>query len=110
MSVYRLPAAVTEDNIASFADDVTTVTEQVFRAGGGRVLEAPARVAIAGHPAFTASGTSVTPSGTHVRSRVTLVFHGTTEYFFNCQFTTDQTDEMEQACQKVLDSFEIAPT
>lgn len=89
LTVYRLPAAITENDIASFEEDVRIVTEQVFEAGGGRLLDGPARVTVGGLPAFTASGTGVTPSGTRVRSRVNLVFDGTTEYFFNCQLTSD---------------------
>ena len=110
LTVYRLPAAITEDNIDSFAGEVRTVTEQVFQAGGGRLQDGPARVNIAGLPAFTASGTGVTPSGTHVRSRINLAFDGTTEYFFNCQFTSDHAQEIQQGCSTVLESFQLGDT
>lgn len=110
LTVYRLPAAITEDNIGSFAGEIRTVTEQVFHAGGGRLLEGPTRVNVAGLPAFTASGTGVTPSGTRVRSRIDLAFDGTTEYFFNCQFTFDHAEEIQQGCSTVLESFQLGDT
>ena len=100
LTVYRLPTAITEDNIGSYAGDVRSVTAQIFRAGGGRMIEGPTRVTFAAHPAFTATGTGVTPSGTQVRSWVNLVFDGTMEYFFNCQFTADQTERCSRAAPR----------
>ena len=110
LSVYRLPVAITEDNIASFLGQVRTATQQIFQAGGGQMTEGPTRVTVAGHPAYSASGTAVTPSGTPVRSRVNLVFDGETEYFFNCQFTSDHAEEMLQGCSKALESFQVTDT
>ena len=107
LSVYRLEFAITEDNVDSFEAEVAAATEQIFRQSRGRVTEGPTRVTIADHPGFSAVGTAMTPGGTRVTSRANLIFDGTTEYFLNCQFTSDQAEEMQQGCRKVLDSFRI---
>jgi hypothetical protein len=107
VSVYRLQVAVTEENIESIAPEVAATTDQIFRQTGGRVTAEPTRVTVAGHPGFSASGTAVTPQGTHVHSQVTLVFDQATEYFLNCQFTPDQAEEMQQGCSEVVSSLHL---
>jgi hypothetical protein len=107
ITVYRLSSSVTADNIDSIAPEVAAVTEQIFRQAGGQMTARPTKVTVAGHPGFSAKGTAVTPQGTRVQSRVTLVFDGTTEYFLTCQFTPDAAEEMLKGCNKVLESFEL---
>jgi hypothetical protein len=102
--IYHLSFAVTERNIDRFAAETA---EDVKEGLQGRISEGPTLATVAGRPAFQLELSSEMPGGPPVRSRMIFVFDGTTEYFFNFQFTSQRTEEMNRGCERVVNSFRI---
>ena len=104
LGIYHLSFAVTEHNIDRFAAETAEKASEAFR---GRISEGPTLATVADRPAFQLELSSEIPGGPPIQSRMIFVFDGTTEYFFNFQFTRQRAEEMNQGCERVVDSFRI---
>ena len=61
---------------------------------------------VAGLPALTAEEVAV-PELENATSRLTFIFNGKQEYLINCQSTPDYRDEVDEACDQALETFEL---
>ena len=102
--IYHLSFAVTERNIDRFAAETAEDVKEGFQ---GRISEGPTLATVAGRPAFQLELSSEKPGGPPIQSRMIFVFDGTTEYFFNFQFTRQRAEEMNQGCERVVNIFRI---
>jgi hypothetical protein len=104
LGIYHLSFAVTERNIDRFAAETA---EKVTEAFQGRISEGPTLATVGDRPAFQLELSSEKPGGGPIQSRMIFVFDGATEYFFNFQFTRRRAEEMNQGCERVVNSFRI---
>jgi hypothetical protein len=86
---------VSESNIAEVQADVAGVLQES--------TEGPTRVSVAGLPGLR----FISHPQPGLSRRVTTVFDGATAYVFDCGFTPDRAEEMEQGCDQIEQSFQI---
>jgi hypothetical protein len=98
---------ITESNVDTVSDQFAGELAAIFRLARGRVTKGPTRLTVGGLPALRFEGSTLTPDGVPVRSQVTAVFDGRTQYFMNCQFTDERAEEMKRGCDQVVRSFRI---
>ena len=98
---------VTGDNIDGVAAEIARIVESGFQDADGRMTSGPERVTVGGLPSLRFEGTSVTPAGADVRSRLTLIYDGRNQYAVNCQFTPSGADEILAGCDQILDGFQV---
>jgi hypothetical protein len=99
--------SITEDNIDELEEEIARVVESGFQQADGQLTAGPTRVTVAGLPPIRLEGTSVTPAGDSVRSRLTLIYDGRNQYAVNCQFTPEGAEEMKRGCDQVEESFQV---
>jgi PsbP-like protein len=107
LDVGQVGLAVTENNIDLISAQFAGEIEQLFQQAQGEVTKGPTRLTVGGLPALRFEASALTPDGVRARSRVTVVFNGTTQYFLNCQFTSEQAEEMKRGCDQVVRSFRV---
>jgi hypothetical protein len=98
---------ITESNIDEVSAQFAGEVDQLFRQAQGRLTKGPTRLTVGGLPALRLEGSAVAPGGVRVRSQVTVVFDGRTQYFLSCQFTPEGAEEMQRACNQVVSSFQV---
>jgi hypothetical protein len=99
---------ITEANIDENKDFIVSGVEAAVGFGGGELSE-PTRVSLGGLPGYRYEVSNVTDTaGGKVDSRVTDVFQGSRRYTVVCAHTPDRVEEIEQACDQVLDGFRVS--
>ncbi|HZD79811.1 MAG TPA: PsbP-related protein [Actinomycetota bacterium] len=103
---YRINASVTQGNIQQQMQGIASQLTGLFQQAGGSLKSGPTVETVAGLPALSFVGTA-TPNGTQVTNHVVLIFHQSTEYLVDCQYTSSNSSQMEQGCSTILDSFQV---
>jgi hypothetical protein len=96
---YDLRIEVTKENLA----DVKPEVDQVVSQAAGQELSGT-ETEVGGLPGFEYVFDLKDPP--NARTRFLVLFHGATEYALNCQSTPHQRDEVDAACQLVMDTLE----
>lgn len=97
---FELTVEIDEDNLDLAKEEVDRLFENVQ----GPTPEAE-ETSVAGLPALVYDGVDV-PSR-DATSRLVFIFDGDREYLINCQSTEDATDEIAEACDQALETFEV---
>lgn len=96
---YDLRIEVTQENLADVKPEVDRVVSQA----AGQELSGE-EIEIGGLPGYEyVFGLEDPPEA---RTRFLVLFHGATEYALNCQSTPPQRDEVDAACQLVMETLE----
>ena len=98
VQAYRLPLAVTAQNIDYAAHQLESVMQQA----GLAVQGAPEKITMAGLPALRFRLTETGGASPRV-----FAFNGTTEYAVSCQYTAATAAEVTRACDQVVGSFHV---
>ena len=96
---YDLRIEVTTENLA----DVKPEVDQVVSQAAGQELSGK-EIEVGGLPGYEYIFDLENPL--EARTRFLVLFHGATEYALNCQSTPQQRDEVDAACQLVMDTLE----
>jgi hypothetical protein len=98
---------VTKANIDQMMPDLRPAIDGLMLRSGGVLEGDPTRVAYGGLPGlrFESSSTGLNPP---VHMQGTWLFDGTIAYTFACQFVPSAAEEVGQACDLVLESFQIS--
>ena len=96
---YELRIEVTQENLAEVKSEVDRVVSQA----AGQELSGK-EIEVGGLPGYEYLFDLEDPP--EARTRFLVLFHGATEYAINCQSTPQQRDEVDAACQLVLDTLE----
>jgi PsbP-like protein len=107
VNVTRAGLSITERNIDEVSAQFAGEVDQLFRRAEGRLTKGPTRLTVGGLPALRFEGSGVTPEGDRIRSQVTVVFGGRTQYFLSCEFTPEGAEEMKRGCDQVVESFQV---
>ena len=105
VSQYTVNVPITESNIEQHATELTTQIQQLFTQAGGSMQAGPTKLTMGGFPALGYTGTAVNPSAVSVKTRLTLAFNGTTEYFVNCQSSGDNSSALDTGCDQIVSTF-----
>ena len=106
LSAYQLTLEVNEGNIDEVKSEIDQVIKSLVAQAGATITSGPEQTTIAGFPAYKYEWDGVKVSSGERSSEVYLVFNQKTEYFFNCQFSDEQEQEVLAGCHMVLDTFE----
>jgi hypothetical protein len=84
---------------------------RVVRSDGSRPLDGtiqagPEEITMAGKPGLRYKATG-TVDGTPIESTIVVAFDGTIEYFFNCQYTQENSAEITQGCDQIMRTFKL---
>ena len=104
---YEVNIEVGDENISELEQEIGQTIEDLTQQAGGSVDEGPSEVTMGGLPGFRFELSGVEAEGGTVDSSIVLAFDGTTEYFLNCQFTDEHSDEIDEGCTQIIDSFEV---
>jgi hypothetical protein len=104
---YSINIPITAGNIDQHSEELTNQIEGLFTQAGGSIQQGPTKLTMAGFPALGYSGTVVNPQAVSVRNRILLAFNDTTEYFVNCQSTTESADVVDAGCEQVITTFAL---
>jgi hypothetical protein len=96
---YDLRIEVTQENLA----DVKPEVDQVVSQAAGQEVSGK-EIEVGGLPGYEYLFDLEKPL--EARTRFLVLFHGATEYALNCQSTPQQRDEVDAACQLVMDTIE----
>lgn len=97
---YRLNIAVTAQNIGAYASSMAGLLQRA----GATVHGSPQEITMGGLPALQFHATGVT-GRSPFQSMIVFAFHGTTEYFVNCQYAPALATGAQQACHQVVSTF-----
>lgn len=107
LTEYEVNIEVGEENISDLEREIGQTIEELTQQAGGSVDDGPSEVTMGGLPGFRFELSGVEAEGGTVDSSIVLVFDGTKEYFLNCQFTDEHSDEIDEGCTQIIDSFEV---
>lgn len=110
LTAYRLNIEVTEDNLDQIQGELESVISGVVADAKGEIVDGPTATTLAGFPAFTYEWNDVDVNGEPRDSDVYFLFDGTTEYFFNCQYSNESRSDIQEGCQIVLNTFRAEDT
>jgi len=96
---------VTEANIDQLLRESRPAVDAYV--SGGLLESGPTKVTYAGLPGLRFEA-SLTVAGLAARERGTWLFDGTTEYVFRCLFVPAAAEEVGQACDRILTSFQTS--
>jgi hypothetical protein len=105
--VYTYPFSVTKGNIDQYEADLTEDTQSLFEDLDGRLTAGPTSVTIDGLPGLRWEGSLLNVDGVQVQSRFTSLWDASTEYWLNCQFTSEHAEAMKRGCDEVETSFRV---
>jgi hypothetical protein len=103
VTVVQGSPEVTEENFADAKEEIAVAARTRF----GRLVEGPTRITVSGLPALRLEASGTTPEEVRIRSRVTVVFAGTTWYTLECDFAPERAQEMKRGCDQVVNSLRI---
>jgi hypothetical protein len=106
VSKYRLNIEIDEDLIADELDSLDGEIRGILESDGGEITDGPDVDDIKGFPALRYEGTTEERRNEFGHLWI-FIFDGRDEYFFNCQWDEDHEDEVEDACEVALDTFEL---
>ena len=106
LSAYQLSLEVNEGNIDDVQSEIDQVIRSLVEQAGATITSGPEQTTIAGFPAYKYEWDGVKVSSGERSSEVYLVFNKKVEYFFNCQYSDEQEQEVLAGCHMVLDTFE----
>ena len=105
VQAYKLTLAITP---AVFNENQQDIVDEVTRTTAGHdTLSDPEVTNVAGLPAITYRVAATSTRGRDVTSQLFFIFKDEMEYFINCQATEKRQDDVDAACQKVVDSLAI---
>ena len=105
--MYPHPFSVTGDNIDEYEPDLTQEVRVLFQNLDGQLAAGPTPVTLDGLPGVRYEGSLVNVNEVTVQSRFTSLWDGSTEYWMNCQFTSEHAEEMKRGCDQVEKSFQV---
>ena len=98
VSRYDLKVRIAKDNLAKYKGEVDNVISQLAgKEVSGRQVE------YGGLPGYEYAISLTKPA--NGRSRLVVLFDGSTEYLLNCQSTPPKRSKVEDACRKALDTL-----
>ena len=97
---FTLNVAIDESNLELAKREIDGLIQQVDPAADSSKTE------VAGLPALELDGVPV-PSVEDAESRLNVIFDGDQEYFLNCQSTSENRDEIAEACDLALATFAL---
>ncbi len=100
VQLFTLKIAIDESNLDLARREITDLISQIDQSPSLKDSK------VGGLPAFTAEDVEV-PSLEGGVSDLTFIFDRDQEYLINCQSTPDHRDEVEQACDEALSTFEL---
>jgi uncharacterized RDD family membrane protein YckC len=106
VTAYRLKTPVTAQNLDAVTPEVVTLVQQLAEETGGVVQSGPEQLTVAGLPGLRFQVTA-TADGTAVQSTMVFAFADTTEYFFNCQYTPGEAEEIQRGCDQIIRTFTV---
>lgn len=107
VTAYQLNVDVTSDNLSDIETELDDVIQGVVEQAGGEITSGPIGSDVAGYPAYVYEWAGVEVDGEPKDSSAYFVFVDDTEYFFNCQFSDETSDEIRRGCTLILDTFEV---
>lgn len=108
ITAYQLNVEVTEENLSDIEAELDGVINQVVSQAGGSIASGPTATTLAGFPAYEYEWQDVDVDGDPKDSRAIFMFNGDLEYFMNCQYSTDNEEDILAGCQLILDTFEAS--
>jgi hypothetical protein len=104
-----IAGAITPGNVDARAHSIELQVQNVFTQAGGAMTGRPVRLEVGGLPAMRFDGEARTPAGARVRTRLVLVFDGTTEYQIACQYEDASARRLLRGCEEIVSSFVATP-
>jgi hypothetical protein len=108
ITAYRLNIEVTAENLDTIEAELDEVIQGVVDQAGGEITSGPDQDEVAGFPAYTYTWEDVEVEGEPKDSSAYFLFNGDTEYFFNCQFSSETEEEVLSGCEQILGSFTVS--
>jgi hypothetical protein len=106
VNAYQLNVSVTAENLDEVKTEFTQVLQQTFEQLDGTIQAGPEEITMAGKPGLRYKATG-TVDGTPIESTIVVAFDGTIEYFFNCQYTQENSAEITQGCDQIMRTFKL---
>lgn len=106
VQAYRLRQPITAETLDAVKPEATSTVAGLFQQVGGTLRAGPEEITVADMPGLRYRG-EYTAAGTPVVSTMVLAFDGTTQYFFNCQYTGENAEEIQQGCTQIMDTFKL---
>jgi hypothetical protein len=97
---FTLNIAIDESNLNLAKQEIDGLAQQVAPGAESQETE------VAGLPALELEGIEV-PTVEDGESTLTAIFDGEQEYFLNCQSTPEHREEIAEACDLALETFEL---
>lgn len=107
ITAYQLNIEVTAENLDTIEAELDEVIQGVVDQAGGEITSGPDQDEVAGFPAYTYTWVDVEVEGEPKDSSAYFLFNGDTEYFFNCQFSSETEEEVQSGCEQILGSFSV---
>jgi hypothetical protein len=108
ISTYLLPMPVEPGDLGPIQEQIDSLVHRLVSQAGGSILSGPVPATLGGLPGFRYQIRTVDPQGNPVESRVVFAFLNSTEYFLNCQHTTEHAAEIEAGCDQISRTFRPA--
>jgi hypothetical protein len=97
---FTLNISIDESNLDLAKQEIDGLAKQVDPDASSEETE------VAGLPALELDGIAV-PTVEEGESRLTVIFDGEQEYYLNCQSTPENREEIAEACDLALETFEL---
>jgi hypothetical protein len=107
VQTFALSANVAPENIDSARREVSGVVASIAQQPGGSVESALVDARLGNVPAFSVRVRFTTPDGVPVLATLHFGFHGSTEYFVNCESATSEQAEIKAGCDRVVRTFHV---
>jgi uncharacterized RDD family membrane protein YckC len=108
IDAHPLTRPVTARYLATITPLLTRAVRHLFAQIGGVLQAGPRKVTIGGLPGVEFRGTGRSFNGTRIHSTVVFAYHGRTEYFVNCQYTSQHATQVQRGCHQILRTFRVS--
>lgn len=99
LATYTTSEPITEDNLDQAKSALDQLVGQAEPSASGQTGD------VGGFPSVTFQGIPVAdPAG--AETDITALFDGTSEYFINCQWTSEHEDEVKAACSQLQSTLQ----
>lgn len=99
------PVLIDRGNIADLLPAAGRRLAGLAAANGGRMLQAPAVLSVAGLPAYTVETQTHNAFGVAIDERVIAIYRPHTLYVISCQHRITRDEGITAGCRQALDSF-----
>lgn len=106
VTAYGLKRNVTAQDMEAIAPVVRDVSQRGFASLGGKLQAGPEQISMGGMPALRFRGIG-RMNGSQIESTLVFAFSGRTEYLVNCQSTQSMGAVVGDACNQVVNTFEV---